>query len=323
MKRTPTSNPLTDRLAALAEPIRLRMCRLLEHQELSVGEVAKVVQLPQSTVSRHLKVLTDAGWMLKRAEGTATMYRLLLDDLPSDARALWVTVRAQLVGDPHAEEDDRRLKAVLGERRSDSLAFFGRVAGEWAKLRKELFGSEFTARALLALLPSDWRVADFGSGTGNAAEILAPYVRRMVLIDQSEPMLRAARECLAEYDNVEYVHAKAQSTGLDTASADAATCILVLHHLEEPDAVVREMARVVRPGGKVLIVDMVEHDRTIYRHTMGHVHLGFSSDQISDFLRDAGLERPHIAILPSDPDGRGPDLLVGVATVPGGKGHTT
>ena len=315
MKRATTSNPLTDRLAALAEPIRLRMCRLLEHQELSVGEVAKVVQLPQSTVSRHLKVLTDAGWMLKRAEGTATMYRLLLDDLPSDARALWVTVRAQLSGDPHLEEDDRRLKAVLAERRSDSLAFFGRVAGDWAKLRKDLFGSEFTARALLALLPSSWRVADFGSGTGNAAELLAPYVREVVLIDQSEPMLRAARECMSEYENVRFVHAKAQSTGLETASADAATCILVLHHLEEPGAVVREMARVVRPGGKVLIVDMVEHDRTIYKHTMGHMHLGFSPEQLTGFLQDAGLDRPHVSIMPSDPDGRGPDLIVGVAGV--------
>lgn len=316
MKRAATSNPLTDRLAALAEPIRLRMCRLLEHQELSVGEVARVVQLPQSTVSRHLKVLTDAGWMLKRAEGTATMYRLLLDDLPADARALWVTVRAQLANDPHREEDERRLKAVLGERRADSLAFFGRVAGDWAKLRKELFGDEFTARALLALLPSTWRVADFGSGTGNAAEMLAPYVREVVLIDQSQPMLSAARECLREFANIEYVLAKAQATGLEGASVDAATCILVLHHLEDPGAVVREMARVVRPGGKVLIVDMVEHDRTIYRHTMGHVHLGFSADHVSGFLRGASLERPHVSILPSDPDGRGPDLLVGVGTVP-------
>ena len=318
MKRTASSNLLTDRLAALAEPIRLRMCRLLELQELSVGEVAKVVQLPQSTVSRHLKVLTGGGWTQKRSEGTATMYRLLLDDLPDEARALWVTVRAQMAADPHAEDDGRRLKAVLAERRPDSLAFFGRVAGEWTRLRRELFGSEFTARALLALLPSEWRVADFGCGTGDAAEMLAPYVREMVLIDQSEPMLKAARECLREHENVRYLRARAQSTGLEDGSVDAATCLLVLHHLEEPGEVVREMARVVRPGGKVLLVDTVEHDRSIYRHTMGHVHLGFSPERVSGFLREAGLERPSVLILPSDPEGRGPDLLVAVASVPGG-----
>lgn len=320
MKRSTDSNPLTDRLAALAEPIRLRMCRLLEQQELSVGEVAKVVQLPQSTVSRHLKVLTGADWTQKRAEGTATMYRLVLDDLPDDARRLWVTVRAQFGGDPHVGEDDRRLKAVLSERRSDSLEFFGRVAGEWAKLRRELFGSEFTARALLALLPSEWSVADFGCGTGNAAEMLAPYVREMVLIDQSEPMLRAARECLSEFENIRYVLGSAMETGLEGGSVDAATCLLVLHHLDEPASVVKEMARVVRPGGKVLIVDMVEHDRSIYRHTMGHVHLGFSREELEGFMVGAGLERPHGAILPSDPEGRGPDLLVMVATAPGARG---
>jgi DNA-binding transcriptional ArsR family regulator len=112
MKRSRTSTDLTDRLAALSEPVRLRVCRLLEREELSVGEVSKIVQMPQSTVSRHLKLLTEAGWTRKRAEGTATLYRLTLDDLPEPSRRLWVTVREEVEDDAHAADDDHRLRAA-------------------------------------------------------------------------------------------------------------------------------------------------------------------------------------------------------------------
>ncbi|MCH8066054.1 MAG: winged helix-turn-helix transcriptional regulator [Chloroflexi bacterium] len=152
MKRSPVTNLITDRLAALSEMLRLRICRLLERQELSVGEIARVVQLPQSTVSRHLKVLSSAGWLDRRAEGTATMYRLVLDDLEPEARVLWLAVRDQLGGDVQVEDDSRRVEAVVAERRTDSVSFFGRIAGEWDDVRAELFGDEFTTRALLALL---------------------------------------------------------------------------------------------------------------------------------------------------------------------------
>src|SRR5690606_35583909 len=113
MKRTNELEMVTDRLAALAEPIRLRIARLLESEELTVGEVAKVVQLPQSTVSRHLKLLGEGGWLARRNVGTATLYRLVLDDLGPESRALWLTVRGQMTETPDLSEDARRLSAVL------------------------------------------------------------------------------------------------------------------------------------------------------------------------------------------------------------------
>lgn len=316
---------VADRLAALAEPIHLRILRLLEQEELSVGEVAKVLQLPQSTVSRRLKVLGDAGWLFKRAEGTATYYRLMLDDLPAEVRTLWLTVRAQMLAPGGGGEglapaqlqtDAHRLESVLAERASDSLGFFGRVAGEWDAIRSELFGADFTARALLALIPARWTVADLGCGTGNASEHLAPYVAKVIAIDQSAPMLKAARKRLHAFRNVDFVRAELTDLPLPDASVDAAMCVLVLHHLDDPASALAEMRRILRPGGAALVVDMREHERRLYRETMGHRHLGFSEETILDALREAGLAEGRIVELACDPAGKGPDLFVATARRP-------
>jgi ubiquinone/menaquinone biosynthesis C-methylase UbiE/DNA-binding transcriptional ArsR family regulator len=310
MKRSAATTPLTDRLLALSEMVRLRICRLLEVHELSVGEIAKVVQMPQSTVSRHLKVLSDAGLLQKRAEGTATLYRLTQDDLEPATRTLWHSIASQLADDLLVQDDLRRVDAIIAERRVDSLSFFGRVAGEWDDVRQSLFGSGFTMRALLGLLPSHWTVADLGCGTGNGAEFVAPYVREVIAVDQSRPMLDAARKRLAGLGNVRFLDAPIESVPLADASVDAAMSLMVLHHVTEPVEALTEMRRILRPGGVALIVDMLEHDRTEYRHTMGHVHLGFSGQRIGRMLASAGLGEVRITSLPADPDAKGPGLFV-------------
>lgn len=316
MKQTSPSIPVTERLAALSEPLRLRLCRLLEREELSVGEVGRVLQIPQSTVSRHLKVLSDGGWLLKRADGTATMYRLVLDDLTSEARALWVTVREQMGDSAELREDLRRLEAVLDDRKTDSSSFFGRVAGAWDDLRTQLFGSSFTAPALLALLPREWIVADLGCGTGNAAELLAGRVKRVIAIDSSEVMLRAARQRLDGSKNISFKRGDLGSLPLDDASVDAAVCVLVLHHLDKPEDAVREMRRILKPGGRALVVDMYEHDRREYRQQMGHKHLGFSESRARAMLERVGLQGVRIDALPAWPDSKGPSLFVATANAP-------
>lgn len=321
MKRAAQPIPVTELLAALSEPVRLRLCRLLEREELSVGEVANVLQLPQSTVSRHLKVLSDGGWLLKRADGTATMYRLVLDDLAIDARALWITVREQMGDSAELREDLRRLESVLEDRKADSSSFFGRVAGAWDDLRTQLFGSSFTAPALLALLPRDWTVADLGCGTGNAAELLAGRVRKVVAIDASDVMLRAAKKRLGATKGVEFRQGPLERLPLKDASVDAAVCVLVLHHVDEPEYATREMRRIVKPGGRVLVVDMFEHDRREYRHQMGHKHLGFSESRARAMLERVGLTRVRVDALSSWPDSKGPSLFVATGDAPGGDVH--
>ncbi len=318
MNTGPAQPPLiTDRLSALGEMIRLRMLRILEREELSVGEVAKVVQLPQSTVSRHLKVLAEGGWLVRRSEGTAALYRLVLDELPEVSRSLWITVREQLGGPkgkgntPELLEDVQRLAGVVAERREDSHAFFGRVAGHWDDLRADLFGSRFTALSMLRLLPSDWTIADLGCGTGNVAELLAPVVQRVLAVDRSEAMLAAARKRLsgANIQNVELVQSDLDRVAIADSIVDAALAVLVLHHVESPANAIGEMGRITRPGGRVMVVDMVAHDREEYRRTMGHRWLGFDQRQLQAWFEQAGLIDCNFQTLPPDPDGRGPGLF--------------
>jgi ubiquinone/menaquinone biosynthesis C-methylase UbiE len=313
MRRSNQDNSVLRALEALAEPVRLRMVRCLEGQELAVGELAKVLQLPQSTVSRHLKVLSEAGLLVKRTAGTAAFYRVVMDDMAVSLRAVWVAVRGQLGGaGSQFEEDSRRVAAVLGERRQDSQAFFGRVAGEWDELRNRLFGTGFTARALLAMLSPRWVVADLGCGTGNATELLAPHVERVIAVDQVEPMLDAARLRLSGVKNVQFQAGSLEKLPLKDASVDAAVCVLVLHHVPDPLKALKEMRRVLRPdrgGGVALAVDMVEHDREDYRHTMGHAHLGFSGDSMKSLLQQAGFAGGRVVELERDPEGKGPGLF--------------
>lgn len=302
-------------LAALAEPVRLRMLAVLETEELAVGEIANVLQLPQSTVSRHLKTLSDIGLLARRAVGTATLFRIVLDDLSVPLRTLWLAVRTQVGRTVEMERDSHRLRSVLAERRTDSQAFFGRIAGEWDDHRARLFGHGFTARALLAMLPSKWTVADLGCGTGNATELLAPHVERVIAVDQSEPMLDAARLRLKGASNVQFAAGSLEKLPLKDRSVDAAVCILVLHHIAEPIRALKEMRRIVRAGGSTLVVDMTEHDREDYRHTMGHAHLGFSAETMKSLLAEAGFKEPRVTELASDPEGKGPGLFAATGQV--------
>lgn len=316
MKNPSKTRTVTDLLADLGERVRLRLLRVLQQAELSVGEAANVVQLPQSTVSRHLKLLAEGGWLVKRTEGTATLYRLVPDELASGSRSLWDAVIAQLSGTAELAEDSRRLAGVLADRRTDSQAFFGRVAGQWDDLRTDLFGSRFTLQGLLTLLPRDLVIADLGCGTGNASELLAPLVKQVFAIDQSQPMLAAARKRLSAFSNISFLRGDLEHVPLDDAAVDVAVAVLVLHHVEDPMPACREMRRLVKPGGLALVIDMIEHDRTIYKHTMGHRWLGFTEARIASLLCDAGFERPRFVVLPSDPDARGPGLFACTAFAP-------
>lgn len=316
MKAPATHQSITDRLSALADLVRLRILRLLEAEELSVGEVASVVQLPQSTVSRHLKVLAEAGWITKRPEGTATIYAFVHDDLPEAARALWRASRLQLADETDLAADKRRLDAVLAQRRLDSRAFFGRVGGEWDEIRANLFGHAFTRAGLLHLIPQSWTVADLGCGTGNAAEHLAPCVSRVIAVDQSDTMLDAARKRLGAFKNIEFLQSSLEHLDIPDATVHAAVSILVLHHLPEPALAIRELARILRPGGVALVIDMIRHDRVEYRTRMGHLHLGFDPADFATLLTDAGLAEPTTHFLTMAPDARGPGLFVARAVKP-------
>ena len=304
---------LLDWMTALADPTRARTLRLVERQELSVADLCAVLQLPQSTMSRHLKVLADEGWVSARADGTSRLYRLAIDRLDPSARRLWSLVRDETAATPLAEQDDRRLEGVLAERQTRSQAFFASSAGQWDRLRREMYGDRFDLQALAGLLDADWTVGDLACGTGQVTTALAPFVRRVIAVDRSRAMLAAARKRLGAAEHVDLRQGTLEALPLDDRSLDAAVMSLALHYVSDPLAALRETARVLRPGGRLLVIDLLEHERQEYRQAMGHVWLGFGRDQMTGWLAEAGFENARVLPLPAAPQAQGPALLAATA----------
>ena len=227
-------NPIFDDLSTLSDSTRSRMLLLLERHELTVSELCAVLQLPQSTVSRHLKTLADANWVISRREGTSRYYTLALDGRESSTRRLWSLLREQVSATAGADQDARRLKGVLARRRTKSEEFFDSAAGQWDKLREELFGAASHLQALPALLDERWVVGDLGCGTGQVAAALAPYVARVIAVDRSGEMLQAAQTAAARVGERRGQARRARGAADCRGELDAATLLLVLHHLPDP-----------------------------------------------------------------------------------------
>src|SRR5215510_11048290 len=190
-----------ERLTALADATRSRLVALLERHELTVSELCAILQLPQSTVSRHLKVLVDDGWVMSRAEGTSRLYQIETR-LDEAALKLWSLVREELDRTAVGSQDARRLESVIAQRRTRSRAFFSSAAGSWDALRAELFGRS-ADQAFLGLLDDRWVVGDLGCGTGWLSASVAPFVRRVIAMDSSPEMLEAAARRLESMSNVD------------------------------------------------------------------------------------------------------------------------
>lgn len=293
----------------LSEPVRVRLLAALERQELGVGELCRVVQLPQSTASRHLKALQVAGWIRRRSEGTSGLFRLEPGGVDPVGWQLWCIVRDAFAATLQAEEDQVRLAAVLASR-TETASFFGRRHAEWNALRTQLFGENFALPPLLALLPPGLVVADLGCGTGAVLAELAPNVARVLGYDREPRMVEAALERVREWPNVTVQLAALEDLPLPAEAVDAATCMLVLHHVEDPAEVFREAARVLRPGGTLVVVDMVAHDREDWARAMGHLHLGFDPQQLAALAADEGLARAQLRPLPPAAEAEGPPLFL-------------
>jgi ArsR family transcriptional regulator len=301
--------PIFDRMSTLSDPTRGRLLALLERRELAVSELCAVVQLPQSTVSRHLKVLTDDGWLVARRDGVSRRYRMEPESLRGTARPLWQLAREQIAATDAARQDRERLTSVLAAQRTRSREFFSSAAGQWDKLRRDLFGMHSEVPALLGLLDGDWTVGDLGCGTGRMARALAPFVARVIAVDPSAQMLDSARGRLADLDNVEVREGELEALPIADGALDAAVLLLVLHHVVDPGEALAEVARALKPGGRLLIVDMQPHEREEYRQEMGHLWLGLPASQLERWLADAGFEAVRLRPLPPDPQAKGPVLF--------------
>jgi SAM-dependent methyltransferase len=308
-----TQAAIFDDLTTLSDATRGRMLLILERHELTVTELCAVLQLPQSTVSRHLKTLADSAWVTSRRDGTSRYYTLALDERDAHTRRLWSLLREQIATTAGADQDARRLKSVLGRRQSKSEEFFASAAGQWDHLRRELFGGASALHALPALIDPGWTVGDLGCGTGETSAALAPFVARSVAVDRSGDMLQVARKRFRDVPNVDVRRGELEALPVADAELDAAVMILVLHHVPDPAAVLCEAARTLKLRGRFVLCDMLPHDREEYKQQMGHVWLGFGDDQLRRLLGGAGFDDIRIVPLPVDPEAKGPALFVASA----------
>lgn len=278
-------------LKALADPLRLRILAAVAEEELTVGEVQDVVDSVQSSVSRNLAILRDAGFVQDRKEGTS-VYFSARQTMPEPARELFKSLHGRLGDLPEVKKDHARLEDTRRRRLQRSQGYFESLAGDWERIRKSYFDDRITSLAIEKLLPRDLVLADVGCGTGSLTFELARFARKVVGVDLSPKMLRRARAVAKERDlgNVEFRQGDAVKLPLASRSVDAAFCVMVLHFLPDPQRAIAELCRIVRPGGAVILVDLVDHKQNWMREQMAHQWLGFDRSAIEKWFRDSGAQ---------------------------------
>jgi ArsR family transcriptional regulator len=280
--------------AALADPTRLRILVLLRAMELSVGEIAQVLGQSQPRVSRHVRILVEAGLAERRKEGSWVFVGLGARDRVEPLFALlerWHDLDGE---DPWIAADLARLAAVRADRAAAAERYFALHADEWDALRS-LHVAESEVEAAIARALGDGevgRLVDIGTGTGRMIELFAPAAAHALGIDRSPEMLRLARVKLAEagLDTAELRQGDMYALPLPSGSADTVIIHQVLHYAQNPAAAVAEGARLLGAAGRLLIVDFAAHEREELRSQGAHVRLGFADETVLRYLAEAGLE---------------------------------
>lgn len=287
-----------DIFRALADATRLRILSLVRTMELSVGELAQVLGQSQPRVSRHVKILGDAGLTQRRKEGSWVFVALGEPARVSPVLAALDAWNANET-DHWAIADSARLAAVRADRAAAAATWFEEHAGEWDAIRSLHIAEEQVEAAIDAVLgPAPLgRIVDIGTGTGRMLELFAPRASRALGIDRSSEMLRLARGKLAEQGNAELRQADLYALPLDDGDSDLAILHHVLHFAEAPGAAIAEAARVLDGGGRLLIADFDAHDREDLRTRDAHVRLGFSDEQMLGWFTAAGLSPVRIETL--------------------------
>lgn len=293
-------------LRAAGEPTRLRVLAVLAREELAVTELVHILGHSQPRVSRHLKLLTEAGLVERFPDGAWVFYRLCGAE---PQRGLVQTLLDRLGHDDiELARDLERLEAVRGERMREASAYFARNAARWDDIRS-LYVSEAAVEAAIvqAAAPSPYgRLIDLGTGAGRMLTLLGPHAREAIGLDLSQQMLNIARAEVgrAALPRVELRHGDIYATGLAGASADRVVVHRVLHYLSDPGGAVAEAARLLAPGGRLLIIDFAPHGLEYLRQAHQHRRLGFTDEEIGRWMEGAGLAlQPPLALPPEEDQG--------------------
>jgi ArsR family transcriptional regulator len=289
-------------LRAAAEPTRLRLLALCAQGELTVTELTQILGQSQPRVSRHLKLMVEAGLLDRFREGTWAFYRLAQGEAAGLAHKL---IEMMPEGDATLALDRERLKAIKEARAEEASAYFRKNAAQWDKIGKLYVHESEVEKSLLGLLPARGvrDMVDIGTGTGRMLEVLGPKVGQAIGVDLSRDMLGIARANLeaAGLRNCQVRHGDMYMLPLASQSVDLATIHQVLHYADDPASVIAEAARVLRPGGRLVLVDFAPHELEFLRTEHAHRRLGFSDAEVQGWLLAAGLVPQAPVRLPGDP----------------------
>ncbi len=299
-----TDNLLTA-LRAAGEPTRLRILALLAEGERSVKDLTDILGQSQPRISRHLKLLVEAGLLRRYAEGAWAFFRLA-DSGPAAEIARNIVARLDR-SDPVLVRDRARLEAVRRARLEEASAYFREHAGQWDQIRSLHANDKEIEAGVLDLVGEQplGLVVDLGTGTGRMLELLAPHIDRGIGIDVSHDMLTYARSRLEREGlrNCQVRQGDIYSPPVEDGSADLVVIHQVLHYLDDPDRAIEEAAYLLKPGGRLLVIDFAPHGLEFLRADQAHRRLGFSRGQIAEWMKAAGVELvSHVDFPPDDVD---------------------
>ena len=290
-------------LRAGGEPTRLRLLSLCAHSDLTVTELTQILGQSQPRVSRHLRLLCEAGLLDRFPEGAWVFYRLA--DRGGCAQLARTLVDLISEDDPVLARDLKRLETVRRSRAEQAAAYFRANAERWNEIRA-LYIAEAAVEATVLDLVGEGPVQDYldvGTGTGRMLQVFAPRVRRGVGIDLSKKMLNVARANLERLDlrHCQVRHGDMYSLPVPNGSVDLVTLHLVLHYADDPAGAIAEAARVLRPDGRLMVVDFAPHDQEFLRTEHAHRRLGFAAEEVAEWCRTAGLAPDPVQTLDGDP----------------------
>jgi ArsR family transcriptional regulator len=292
-------------LKLLSDPSRLRILLLVEREELSVAELQEILSMGQSRISTHLSQLKQAGLLEDRRNGKSILYRLKTfrgADSKSFARVLTILKEAaeEL---PQAEHDSQALKLVLRQRQDKMRAYFDELAGKFGKHYVPGRSWKGLAETLLALMPP-MVIADLGAGEGTFSQLLARHAKKVIAVDNSEKMVEYGGGLARKHgvNNLQYRKGDIEDVPIPDGHVDLAFFSQALHHAQHPERAVAEAWRILKPGGRIVVLDLLRHNHEEARELYADLWLGFSEVEVGKFLREAGFKKVETAVVHREPE---------------------
>lgn len=309
---------ITKRFKALSDPIRVRILRLLNKEELNVQELMFILNMSQSRISHHLSILKDSEFISDRHEGTFVYYKstiidndnkLLFQIIDEKAKAQLSKIK-EIKTDKEStssdliwwQKDFSRLEICLKKRTDKSRMFFRNVAKKWDEIRKNLYDEVIALKAINSIIPAEYVVADLGTGTGFLLPYLSEIATKVVGIDNSREMLKIAKNNLKtlKIKNVQLKYGCIEKLPVEKNTFNAAFANMVLHHSAKPILAIKEIHRILKKNGKVVIIDLLKHNVDEMREKMGDLWLGFDTNEIQNWLNETGFRNVKYTIYKSE-----------------------